>query len=41
MRIFHIHYYGKSAMDVCKILYNNSNNSIRLERKFKIWEKWT
>ena len=38
--IHNIHYYGNSAIKVLDVLYEDSNDRIRLDRKYKIYKKW-
>jgi hypothetical protein len=38
--IFSVSYYGKSAISCCEILYKGSEEKIRLDRKFNIFQKW-
>lgn len=38
--IYNLSYYGKSAIKTCEILYKESEEIIRLSRKFNIFETW-
>jgi hypothetical protein len=38
--IYNLSYYGKSAIKTCEILYKESEEIIRLTRKFNIFETW-